>query len=391
MRDPGSWAPGEARRSREFLELEAFARRAARSHAPSAGPGWRPRLTRLRPGELGRLRDVCRDAGIALIDTVDRQLMELAAVRLPGAPAERRQAWARDRLAEAEDPASYGVWVHLPWASRIVHLLGPDEYHEVVTNRNRDKITLEEQARLRTKRIGVIGLSVGGEAAVTLAQEHLCGEMVLADFDPLDLSNLNRLGAGIDELGANKARVVARRIGRIDPYLDLTLYEDGVTGGNLDDVLSGLDLLLEECDDLPMKYRIRREARRRNIDVVYAGDERGFLSVEPYGQRPDLAPFHGRVGEPPPPRGGFPTELSFFRALSEWLGGWEAISERSRRSLRQVGETLCGYPQLASEARFAAGQVGHVARRLLLGERLAPFLGHVDLADLLPSASEKEP
>lgn len=384
MRDLGPEADGGSYQARNIVGFEVFTQRATRHPEQSAESGWRPRLIRLRPGECARFRDFCRKAGMALIDTIDRQLIELATVRLPEAPEEERSAWVGDTLAEFEDPASYGIWVHLPWEARIVHLLGPDEYHEVVTNRNRDKITLEEQARLRTKRVGVIGLSVGGETAVTVAQEHLCGEMVLADFDRLDLSNLNRLSAGIDELGENKARVVARRIGKIDPYLDLTLFEDGVTGDNLDDFLSGLDLLLEECDDLPMKYRIRQEARRRNLNVVYAGDERGFLSVEPYGQHPDLASFHGRVPDPPPPRDEFGADLAFFQALAEWLGGWEGISERSRRSLRQVGETLCGYPQLASEARFAAGQVGHVARRLLLDERVAPFVGHVDLASLVP-------
>jgi hypothetical protein len=74
------------------------------------------------------------------------------------------------------------------------------------------------------------------------------------------------------------------------------------------------------------------------------------------------------------------------RALTEWMGGWESISERSRRSLVQIGTSTSGYPQLASEARYAAGQIGHVARRLLLGERLPPFIGHLDLAELLPSA-----
>jgi hypothetical protein len=68
---------------------------------------------------------------------------------------------------------------------------------------------------------------------------------------------------------------------------------------------------------------------------------------------------------------------------TEWMGGWDRISEESRRSLEQIGTALCGYPQLASEARFAVGQIGHVARRLLLGERLAPFVGHLDLTELL--------
>jgi hypothetical protein len=254
----------------------------------------------------------------------------------------------------------------------------------VITDRNRDKLTREEQRFLRTRRVGVIGLSVGGEAAVTLAQEHLCGAIVLADFDQLDLSNLNRLGAGFDDLGRNKAVLVGRRVAKIDPYLDVTLYPEGVSLEDMDAFLDGLDLLVEECDGLGIKLEIRRRARERGLDLVFAADERGFLSVEPYGTHPELEPFHGRIAEPQGPRASYPTALAFMKDLTEWMGGWDQISERSRRSLEKLGTELCGYPQLASEARYAAGQVGHVARRLLLGERVPPFCGHLDLDRLVP-------
>jgi hypothetical protein len=75
------------------------------------------------------------------------------------------------------------------------------------------------------------------------------------------------------------------------------------------------------------------------------------------------------------------------KALSLWMGGWENLSDRTQSSIERVGDTLCGYPQLASEARYAAGQIGHVVRRLLLGERTPPFIGNLDLADLVPSTS----
>jgi hypothetical protein len=277
-----------------------------------------------------------------------------------------------------------GNWMYVPWEGRVVHLLDADAYFEVITNRNRDKITREEQLLLRSKRIGVIGLSVGGEAAVTVAQEHLCGAIVLADFDCLDLSNLNRLGASFVELGDNKARIVARRIARIDPYIDVTIFEDGVTSENVSTFMAGLDLLVEECDDLRMKWEIRRLARAHAIDIVFAGDERGFLSIEPHRSAPGLAEFHGRITAAPLPREAYADTLSFMRSLAEWLGGWDALSERSRRSLEQIGETICGYPQLAGEARYAAAQIAHVARRLLLGEKLSPFIGHLDLQAMLP-------
>jgi hypothetical protein len=374
---------------RAVHDLEGFA---ALLDDPPVSPdeSWRPELVCLAPGQREALEALCRERGTGLIDAFDRQMDDLAAVRLPGGSPDQRRAFVEEALSAAGGAEACGTWVWVPWESRIVHLLDEDDYVEVVTNRNRDKITLEEQRVLRTRRVGVVGLSVGGEAAVTVAQEHLCGSMALADFDALDLSNLNRLGAGFDDLGRSKAVIVARRIIKLDPYMDLTVLPEGVTEENLDGFLDGLDLLLEECDGLSLKHGIRVRARERELDVVFAGDERGFLSLEPYGQSPGLATFHGRVTAPQPPREAYDTPLDFMRALSVWLGGWDALSERSRRSLEQIGTGLCGYPQLAGEARYAAGQLAWFARRLLLGERVRPFVGHLDLDELIarpPAAS----
>ena len=365
------------------LDFASFVRLIA-SDVASPAESWRPRIIRLERAEGDRFRIYCQERRLSLIDTIDRQLMDLATVRVPDASSEARHRFVADALGGPGGRMAVGNWVYLPWEAKAVHLLEQDDYFEVITNRNRDKITRDEQRLLRTKRIGVLGLSVGGEAAVTVAQEHLCGQIVLADFDRLDLSNLNRLHAGFDEVGHKKAMIVARRIAKIDPYLTVTLFEDGITSENLGAFVEGLDLLIEECDSLPVKRDVRLTARARGVNLVYAADERGFLSVEPYANWPELGPFHGRLSEPQPPREAFADPRTFFRALTEWLGGWDNVSERSRRSLERVGETLCGYPQLASEARYAAGQLGHVGRRLLLGERVAPFVGNVDLAELLP-------
>jgi molybdopterin/thiamine biosynthesis adenylyltransferase len=354
--------------------------------APATPPeaSWRPVIARLAPDDAACFTAVCREHRLRVLDTMDRQLAELAMVRFPSVARRGERA---DYVERMGDPGVYGVWVYFPWSGTVAHLLDRDDYFAVVTDRNRDKITREEQHRLRSKRIGVLGLSVGGEAAVAVAQEHLCGQLVLADFDCLDLSNLNRLGGGADDLGLPKTTIIARRIARIDPYLLVTVLEEGVTADNADGFLDGLDLLVEECDGLVVKHDIRRRARARGLDVVYAADERGFLSVEPYRLYPDLAPFHGLIAEPPRTRADYPTPQAFMRALTEWLGGWDHISPRARASLEGIGETHSGYPQLAGEAHFAAAQVAHVARRLLLGERLPPFFGVLDLADLLPAAT----
>lgn len=347
---------------------------------------FRPIIFQLGLNEEEHFRQFCKDQQIYIVDKIDQQLQDWARVNFPSdQQKEKRQEFVTNLLANHDSSITYGNWVYLPWQMNVVHVLPENAYYGVITNRNLFKITKDEQRQLRTKRIGVIGLSVGAEAAITVAQEHLCGEIAIADFDELDLSNLNRLNARFDEIGLPKTTITARRIVSINPYLKISVFDEGINEQNIYVFLEGLDLLLEECDDLALKFKIREEAKRKTLNIIYAADERGFISIEPYEYARDFDVFHGKIEQPPPPKESFSSEQDFWRALTEWLGGWEQISERSRESVQQIGESLCGYPQLASEARFAAGQVGFVARRLLLGEKLKPLLKHQDLNSFISS------
>jgi len=45
----------------------------------------------------------------------------------------------------------------------------------------------------------------------------------------------------------------------------VTVFEDGVTSSNLGAFLAGLDLLIEECDGLPVKHEVRLQARALGV------------------------------------------------------------------------------------------------------------------------------
>ncbi|MFF3306187.1 ThiF family adenylyltransferase [Streptomyces sp. NPDC002952] len=134
---------------------------------------------------------------------------------------------------------------------------------------NRDELTRERQQVLLRRRVGVIGLSVGSSAALACAMEGVGGAFRLADFGPLGLSNLNRLSAGVHDLGVEKSVLCARRMYELDPYLDIEVFRSGVTEDTIEDPFSapadgdGLDLLVEECDTPWVKVAAREHARRR--------------------------------------------------------------------------------------------------------------------------------
>ncbi|WP_319437016.1 Rv1355c family protein [Mycobacterium sp. RTGN5] len=278
-------------------------------------------------------------------------------------------------------------WAHYPWRRVIVAILGPNGFRAVRTDRNRNLITTEEQRRLSGIRIGIAGLSVGHVIAHTLAAEGLCGALRLADFDHLELSNLNRVPATILDIGINKAVVTARRIAELDPYLHVEVMTSGVQADSLDDFLGDLDIVVEECDSLDMKVRIREAARERRLPVVMATSDRGLIDVERFDLEPQRPVMHGVLG------GVDSAQLS---ALSQqdripyMLRHLDASrsSARLTASLVEVGHTLSTWPQLAGEVTLGATIVAEAVRRIGLGEALESGQVRIDIGQALDDISE---
>jgi molybdopterin/thiamine biosynthesis adenylyltransferase len=262
----------------------------------------------------------------------------------------------------------YGVWVYYPWSQRLVHLLDEHEFAQVRTDRNRNKITREEQALLATKKVGVIGLSVGQSVSLTMALERSFGEIRLADFDTLELSNLNRIRSGVHHLGASKVVNVAREIAEIDPFLTVTCFHEGITRGNIDQFLTEggkLDVLVEECDSVDVKIYARQRAKAFGIPVIMDTSDRGLIDVERYDLEPERPLLHGLLegldlGLVERPMTN-QEKLPFMGRIV----GMETISDRMKASLPELGRTITTWPQLATGVVLGGAIVGEVYRRII--------------------------
>ncbi|GAB1817664.1 ThiF family adenylyltransferase [Herbidospora sp. RD11066] len=280
-------------------------------------------------------------------------------------------------------PADHGTWIWYPWSAVLVRTHPAEEFRRLRTDRNRNKITVDEQQELARMRIGVVGLSVGNGTAVTLAMEGVGGTYKIADFDRLDLTNLNRIRAGLPDLGLHKTVVSARQMFELDPYLDIELFSDGIHDGNLDDFLLGggrLDLVVEECDDLYAKVAVRERARAHRIPVLMSTSDRGMLDVERFDLEPDRPIFHGLLGEVSADE---LKDLEPKDKIRFVLNMFDELSPRMRASLPEVGKSLGSWPQLASDVAMGAGAVVDTARRLLLGEPVLSGRYHLDPATLV--------
>lgn len=327
-------------------------------------------------------------ADLLVLDEIHGQLRELIKIRNPQKVlTDDEYVQQIETLLNGESSHHYGNWVYYPWNKKLVHLLNKDEFVELRTSRNLYKITPEERTTLLHKRIAIIGLSVGQMIALTLAMERTCDEIRLADFDLIELSNMNRIRTSVTNLGVSKAIVAAREIAELDPYINVKLFLDGITDDNIDDFLlkdGKIDLLIEECDGLDVKILSRIKAREYGIPVVMETNDRGMIDIERFDLEPNRALLHGLIPENM-------ENLAALRNLSNQekvplLGamvGIEHISERMRMSLGEMGKTISTWPQLASSVVLGGAMVTDISRRILLNQSTLSGRYYVDFNELI--------
>ncbi len=326
------------------------------------------------PADNAVLEQLRADSVIEFIDHSEEQLEELRRLRPPP-----------DRELVAETCR----WAYYPWRRAVVAVLGPRAFRAVRLDRNRNMITAEEQARLGTLRIGVAGLSVGHVIAHTLAAQGICGELRLADFDRIELSNLNRVPATVLDLGLNKADVAARRIAELDPYLPVRVLDAGLTADTIDEFLDGLDVVVEECDSLDIKASLRERARARRIPVLMATSDRGLVDVERFDLEPQRPILHGLLGDldfarlpDMSSREKVPHMLRFLEA--------EQLSPRGAASLVEIDRTLSTWPQVSGHVVLGATAISEAVRRIGLGEDLRSGRIRLDVGSALNRLDEPE-
>jgi molybdopterin/thiamine biosynthesis adenylyltransferase len=325
---------------------------------------------------------------INVVDELHAQLVDLIKIRNPQSKLSALEINEKiEAHLDGVEEQEYGVWVCYAWRNMVVHLLDKDEFLEVKTNRNRNKITTEEQKYLSTKKVGIIGLSVGQSVATTLAMERIYGEVRLADFDTLDLSNCNRIRTGVFNLNISKVIITAREILELDPFINVKIFTDGITENNIDKFFTDggkLDLIIEECDSIDVKVLSRIKAKEYEIPLLMEMSDRGMIDVERYDLEPDYQMFHGRVAH-------LDLDIKKLQNLSieqkvqylfPMIGG-ESVSKKLLESASEVGKSILTWPQLASAVVLGGGICADVARRIFLNQFSKSGRFYIDLEQLI--------
>lgn len=112
------------------------------------------------------------------------------------------------------------------------------------------------RSKLKDRTVGIAGCGgLGSNCAVALARVGV-GKLVVADFDVIEASNLNRQYFFKDQIGQNKALALKDIISRIDTDITVDAHDVFLTADTLPDIFRGCDVIVEAFDKAEMKQMI---------------------------------------------------------------------------------------------------------------------------------------
>ncbi|MGA2508348.1 MAG: sulfur carrier protein ThiS adenylyltransferase ThiF [Chitinispirillaceae bacterium] len=101
---------------------------------------------------------------------------------------------------------------------------------------------------LRKACIGIAGCGgLGSNAAVALVRAGI-GKLILADFDVVEESNLNRQYFFQSDIGEKKTEALAHHLKAINPHIQLILINKKITPADVPKIFKDADILIEAFD-----------------------------------------------------------------------------------------------------------------------------------------------
>ena len=288
----------------------------------------------------------------------------------------------------------YGKWVFFPWLFCLIHILDEKDFFKVRTMRNQNLIKEKEQEIYYNSVIGLGGLSVGNSVALSIVLQGGGRHFRLADFDTMELSNTNRIRAGIQNLGLLKVEVTARQIYELNPYAKIELFDKGLTKENIDKFFVGppkLDIMIDELDNLAVKYLIREKAKKYKIPIVMGADngDNAVVDVERYDFKKQPKFFHNRMGDVNYKYLNSLDKLGIGKSITKHIGV-ENVTKRMKDSLLEMGKTIVSWPQLGGAAMLNGSAVAYCVRKILNKEKIIDNRSLLSLDEkLIPSYNSK--
>ncbi len=106
---------------------------------------------------------------------------------------------------------------------------------------------------LQRATIGIAGAGgLGSNIAVSLARTGI-GKLIIADFDKIESSNLNRQQYFIDQIGMPKVIALLENLNKISPFTKYQMHEIKLNEEKIPFIYKDVDIMVEAFDKAEMK------------------------------------------------------------------------------------------------------------------------------------------
>ncbi|MFA6172354.1 MAG: sulfur carrier protein ThiS adenylyltransferase ThiF [Kiritimatiellales bacterium] len=126
-------------------------------------------------------------------------------------------------------------------------------------------------AKVKAATVGIAGLGgLGSAIAVALARVGV-GKLIVADFDVVEPSNLNRQQYFTDQIGLLKTDALVANLRRINPYVEVEAHAVKLTPENILPIFGTVDVMIEAFDRADQKAMLMQAFAAQKPDVPFIG------------------------------------------------------------------------------------------------------------------------
>ncbi|MFO7659708.1 MAG: sulfur carrier protein ThiS adenylyltransferase ThiF [Candidatus Cloacimonadaceae bacterium] len=119
--------------------------------------------------------------------------------------------------------------------------------------------------------VGIAGAGgLGSNIAVSLARAGI-GKLIIADYDIVTTSNLNRQQFFLDQVGQPKVTALKDNLVRMNPFCEVIVHNDRITPSNLAELFGSSDILIEALDGAELKQMLIEAWQELFPDKVLIG------------------------------------------------------------------------------------------------------------------------
>jgi molybdopterin/thiamine biosynthesis adenylyltransferase/rhodanese-related sulfurtransferase len=225
------------------------------------------------------------------------------------------------------------------WKTPVV--LTPDQRNRYQRHLLLPEVGVAGQAKLLASKVLMLGAGgLGSPAALYLAAAGV-GTIGIIDMDEVDASNLQRqILHNLDRVGDRKVDSAKKTLTLLNPDVNVVTYDTRLDAGNIIDIISGYDVIVDGADNFPSRYLLNDASVKLGIPVVHGSIFRfeGMVSVF----HPIEGPTYRDMVPEPPPAELAPScaEAGVLGVLPGIIGSIQALE--TIKVLLGLGEPLIG-------------------------------------------------